>query len=124
LIVFFANYILPGIEIVNHTKLPQLAGDIPFAIALGLLNSLIYPVLKSLHRETSVLSIAVVALILNLAAYAILKFFTSIGIEVRTIEGYLVVSLVVAVGSFLTNFLEMKHYQHHHKPHVSKVEPE
>ena len=35
LVVFFANHVLPGIEVVKPTKLPHIGGDLTFAIALG-----------------------------------------------------------------------------------------
>lgn len=111
LAVFFANHILPGIDVINQTKLPHLGGDLPFAIVLGLLNSLIYPAFKLLKRHAGVLRIIAVALILNFGAYAILKLISAIGIRVSSFEGYFAASIVVTLGSFLTNFLEMKHDQ-------------
>lgn len=114
LTVFFANHILPGIQVVSQTKLPHLGADLPFAFALGLLNSLIYPVMKLIKVRISLLRIAMVALLLNLVVYAIVKFFP-IGIDL-TMEGYLFAAVVVSLGSFLTNYLEMKHGQHHHQP--------
>jgi uncharacterized membrane protein YvlD (DUF360 family) len=114
LTVFFANHILPGIEVIDQTKLPHLGGDLPFAIGLGFLNSLIYPILKLVDRRLSLLRIGMIALVLNFAAYALLKLLP-IGIQVSTIEGYIFASAVVTFGSFLTNYLEMKAGQHHHK---------
>ncbi len=113
LIVFFANHILPGIEVVNQTKLPHLGGDLPFAVVLGLLNSAIHPVMRLINRDISAVRIAIVALILNFAVYAVLKFTSFVGIQVVTVEGYILASLVVTIGSFWTNFVEMKHIQHH-----------
>lgn len=113
LTVFFANHILPGIDVVNQTKLPHFGGDLLFAAALGLLNSLIYPILK-IFDKVSVSKIILLAVILNFAVYAVLKWLP-IGINVESIEGYLLASAVVSLGSFLTNFLEMKHSMHHHK---------
>lgn len=119
LVVFFANHILPGIEVVSHTKLPHLGGDIPFAIVLGLLNSLIYPALKLINRQVTPLRIALIAVILNFVVYALLKLFSFVGIQIETVEGYLFASVVVALGSFLTNFLEFKHHQHKsHSQHL------
>ena len=117
LVVFFANHILPGIEVVNQTKLPHFGGDFPFALALGFLNSLIYPVLKLLGQLT-MLRIAMIALILNFAVYALLKIFSFVGIQIQTVEGYIFASTVVALGSFITNFLELKR---HHKPHAEPL---
>lgn len=107
LIVFFANHVLPGVLVMDQTKLPHIGGDLIMAIALGVLNTLIYPVLRLIKHE-SALKIAIVALILNFVAYAILKI-VPIGISVINIQGYLIASAVVAIGSFLINFFEMKH---------------
>jgi len=106
LTVFFANHILPGIEVINQTKLPHLGGDIPFAVGLGFLNSLIYPVLKLTHCFT-IPHLAIVSIVLNFAAYAVLKFLP-IGIHISSIEGYLFPAILVTVISFITNYYEMK----------------
>jgi hypothetical protein len=115
LIVFFSNHILPGVQVTDMTKLPHIGGDLILAAALGLLNALIYPVLKLVRTEVSAMKIALVALILNFAAYGIVKLLP-IGINVSTVEGYILVSAIVTIGSFLTNFLDMKRHSHHHKP--------
>ncbi len=116
LAVFFANHILPGIEVVDPTKLPHLGADLPFAFGLGLLNSLIYPAMKLFNLRVTVLRIAITAVLLNLFVYAIVKFFP-IGIDL-TLEGYLYGSIAVSLGSFLINYLELKHGSHHphHEP--------
>src|SRR5690554_369130 len=51
LIVFFANYVLPGIEVLNQTKLPHVGGDILFALSLGFLNASIFHGLRILHQR-------------------------------------------------------------------------
>ena len=122
LTVFFANHILPGIEIVSPTKLPHLGGDLPFAVALGLLNSLIVPILRLVDRRVSFLRIAMIALILNFTAYALLKILP-IGIYVSSMEGYLIAALCVSIGSFLTNYFEMNRVQHHHAEDSPKTPP-
>ncbi len=106
LIVFFANHVLPGIEVTDMTKLPHLGGDLLFSIALGLLNSLIYPILKLMGRP-AMTRIALVALALNFITYAILKLLP-VGIKVVSVEGYLLAAAVVSIGSFLLNYFEMK----------------
>ena len=111
LTVFFANHILPGIEVVSQTKLPHLGGDLPFAMFLGLLNSLIYPVLRLMDQRSNVLRIGMIALVMNFSAYALLKILP-IGIHVSSVEGYLLASLIVSGASFLTNFLEMQSSHH------------
>lgn len=106
-VVFFANHILPGIDVANQTKIPHVGGDLMFAIALGFVNSLIYPILK-LVNQVAVLKIAGLSLSINLIAYAILKLLP-IGVYVTSFTGYFSAAIFVAIGSFLTNFLEMKH---------------
>lgn len=108
LVVFFSDHVLPGIEVTNQTKLPHLGGDLIFAFVLGLLNSLIYTGLKMLHGQVSGLKIAIVCLILNFAAYAIVKFIP-IGVHVLTVEGYVLAASTVSISSYLTNFFEMRH---------------
>lgn len=106
LVVFFADHILPGILVKDQTKLPHIGGDLIMAVVLGILNTLIYPVLR-LIGHVSALKIALVSIILNFAAYALVKLLP-IGIAVTNVEGYIFASAVVSIGSFLTNFLEMK----------------
>jgi len=112
LAVFFANHILPGIQVVNQTKLPHLGADLPFALALGFLNSLIFPLMKSFDFKISVARIALIALILNLVVYALVKLLP-IGIQINSILGYFLPSILVAIASFWTNYLEFKHFRHH-----------
>jgi hypothetical protein len=107
LIVFFANHVIPGIE-AEQTKIPHLGGDLIFAFLLGLLNSLIYLSFKLIRREASALKIGLIALILNFAAYGIVKLLP-IGLVVTSVEGYIFASATVSLGSFLLNYFEMKH---------------
>ncbi|PIS02762.1 MAG: hypothetical protein COT85_01650 [Chlamydiae bacterium CG10_big_fil_rev_8_21_14_0_10_42_34] len=107
LVVFFADHILPGIEVTDQTRLPHIGGDLIFAAALGLLNSLIYPILKMIKHDASTMKIVLFSVILNFAAYGIVKLLP-LGIQVLSVEGYLFAAVVVALGGFLTNFFEMK----------------
>lgn len=120
LIVFFANHVLPGITVIDQTKLPHLGGDLLFAIILGFLNSLIYPILRLVRKQQTVLQIAMFAIVLNFASYACVKFLFS-GIHVASVEGYFFASLFVTLGSFLTNYFEMRHFRQ--KPPKSSIEP-
>lgn len=106
-IVFFSNHILPGIDITNQTKLPHIGGDLLFAMSLGVVNSLVYPVLKLFHQD-SVLKIGGLCLSINFISYAILKLM-SIGIHITSFTGYFAAALLVSIGSFLTNLLAMRH---------------
>ena len=108
LIVFFANHIIPGIE-PGERKLPHVGPDLMFAVALGLLNSLIYPILKIVqHHRVTLSKIALIAVVVNFVAYTLLKF-APLGIHVSSIEGFLIAAILVSLGSILTNYLEYKH---------------
>lgn len=110
LTIFFANHILPGIMVMSQTKLPHFGGDIPFAAALGILNSLIYPLLKLIDSHLSVVRIALAAILLNFVVYALLKVLP-VGIKIMTMEGYWIPAAVVTLASFLTNYYEMKRHK-------------
>ena len=110
-VVFFANHVLPGIDVASQTKLPHVGGDLIFAASLGFVNSLIYPLLKLLQKAT-IWKIAAVVLVVNFVSYALLKFI-SVGIHLTSFQGYLLAAGVVSLGSFLINFVEMKHYKPH-----------
>jgi uncharacterized membrane protein YvlD (DUF360 family) len=73
LIVFFANHILPGISVNGITKIPHIKSDLLFPLCLGLMNSLIYPILRIFGPSVSWFRMGALALILNFVAYAILK---------------------------------------------------
>lgn len=113
LTVFFSLHIFSGIEVTNTTKLPHVGGDLLFAAGLGLLNSLIFPILKMIDKHSLGLRMISIAVVLNFAAYALLKLLP-LGISITSLEGYAIVSAAVSVCSFLTNYLEMKHSEHSH----------
>lgn len=115
LTIFFSLHIFSGIEVTDPTKLPHMGGDLLFSAGLGLLNSLIYPILKTIDRHSLALRIICIAIVLNFAAYALLKLLP-LGISVTSLEGYVIISLVVSFVSFLTNYFEMKHAEHHKEP--------
>ncbi len=109
LVVFFAVHVLEGVDVAIPTKLPHFGSDIPFALALGLLNSLIEPIFAFAFRPATISRILLTAFVLNFGVFALAKFVSRIGIEISSVEGYLFVAGAVTVASFLTNFLEMKH---------------
>lgn len=106
LVIFLANHVLPGIFVLDQTKLPHVGGDVMMAAVLGLLNTLIYPILK-LSNHASLIKVALIALLLNFAAYAAMKLIP-VGISVVSVEGYFLAAVIVTIGSFITNFLEYK----------------
>ena len=121
LVVFFANHVLPGIDVANQTKLPHIGGDLIFAFALGLLNSLIFFGLKMVDK-VSLMRIGILSVVITFLSYAILKI-VPIGIYITSMKGYLLASVLVSIGSFLTNFLEMKRMKMHHPVSPVNTEP-
>lgn len=123
LIVFFVNYLFPGIDVVNQTKLPHIGGDLIFAAILGLLNSLIFPLLRVMDKHTNLIRIVVVTAILNFAVYALLKLLP-FGVFVTNVEGYFFGAIFVTLGSFLVSYFQYRYYrnlaraprphEHHH----------
>ncbi len=122
LIVFFVNYLFPGVDVVNQTKIPHIGGDIIFAAALGLLNSLILPLLKKINGAVGIVRIAIGTLVLNFAAYALLKVLP-LGVFITNVEGYLAAALVVSIGSVLLSYGHMRQchkceaHKHDEPPH-------
>lgn len=106
-IVFFADYLIPGIDVVNQSKLPHIGGDLIFAFALGLLNSLIVPLFRLMDHHVSMLRVTVVTFILNFGAYALLKLLP-LGIFITNIEGYLIAAFVVSIACSILNYLEVR----------------
>ena len=100
---------------IHQTKLPLIGGDLLFAIVIGLLNSVIYPVLKVLDQKINIGRIALTACAIAFGAYTILKF-APLGIEIKSVEGYLLAAIAVASGGFLTNFFEMRRSLKYPKP--------
>lgn len=78
-----------------------------FALGLGLLNSLIYPILRMISLRLLALKIFLCAFVLNFIACGILKI-ASLGISIGSFKGYAILSLTISVGSFLINFFERK----------------
>jgi uncharacterized membrane protein YvlD (DUF360 family) len=108
LAVFFANYFLPGIDVVKQTKIPHLGGDIIFAFAVGFLNALVYPVLRVIQQQMNLGKIGLGVVVVTFVSYAVAKF-TALGIEILSIEGYLLAAVVVSAVGIFTGYLELKH---------------
>lgn len=107
LVVFFVNYLVPGIYVEDSSKIPHIRGDIIFPLVLGFLNSLILPSLRVLDQPFSFLRLAIIAMIINFAAYAFLKLI-SITIRLETIEGYLLGAFFVTVITLMISGWEMR----------------
>lgn len=124
LVIFFSLHIFDGIEVKDATKLPHLGGDLLFAIGLGFLNSLIFPVLKMIDAHTLAIRMILATLVLNFAAYALLKLLP-LGISVTSLKGYAIIAAAVSLASFLMNYLEMRQGKppHSELPHTPSSPP-
>jgi hypothetical protein len=107
LVIFFANYILPGIKVEHATKIPSLGVDFPFALVLGFLNTMIYPLVCMFKGASPQLQIVAIAAVLNLVTYGIASLFP-LGIGIESLGAYLLVVIVVTIASVVANFSEMK----------------
>lgn len=120
--VFFANYLIPGIEMMSHTKIPDIGGDVTFAAGLGFLNFLVGVIFKVFSLYPSILRLSVIAFVLNFASYALLKILP-LGVSFTSIEGYVIASVVVSIGSTLFNALMLKGNHGkvlHREPHLEE----
>ena len=109
LTVFFVNHMIPGVDIIYYTKLPSIEGDIIFAFALGLLNSLIFPVMHFFKFKPSYFKIGFVAFLISFAGYALINLFP-LGVNVKTPGAFIWSGLIVWFASYLTNHLELRAY--------------
>jgi uncharacterized membrane protein YvlD (DUF360 family) len=108
LTIFFANYLLPGIDVVVQTKLPHVGGDLIFPVALAVLNALIVPILKLSDGYLTVMRLSVSSLILNFALYALLKLIPSMGIHIASVQGYMEAAALAAASTILLGYLEIR----------------
>jgi len=124
LTVFFVDHIIPGIEITYYTKLPHIGGEIIWAAALGLVNSLIFPVLRFLHPKPSHFKIGLISFIISFGAYSIVNLIPAVGIKVTRAEAFAYSGLIVWAVSYLTNHLEFKTYLYKKEQELQKKEEE
>lgn len=108
LTVFFADHIIPGIQIEYYTKLPHIGGDIIFAASIGFLNSLIFPILR-LVTDPSHFKIGLISFIISFGAYSIVNLLP-IGVHLDTAGAYLWCGGVVWFVSYLTNHMEYRRW--------------
>ena len=120
-IIFLSLNIFAGVELADATKLPHLGKDIFFAAGLGFLNSLIYPILRMIDSRMMGFRIFLIAILLNFAAYALLKILP-LGVSITSLKGYAFVAAFASIGSIFTNYFEMKIGCK--KSHPSSGEPE
>ena len=129
LAVFFANHIIPGIKIDYYTKLPDIKGDIIFSFFLGLVLSLIFPVLKIFKLSPSHFKIGFITFLVSFGAYSLVNILP-VGIHITSAGGFIWCSLIVWFCSYLTNHLEYRKYliekqvEEKEKEHLKEKEKE
>jgi len=116
LVVFFANYLLPGVRFVDQTKLPHISSDLLTPLILGALNSFIFVFLRLVRRPPTLARIGGAALVFNFGAYALFKLLPFLGILVTEWKGYLFAASVCSVGAFVVNYFEWKGKQKDQNP--------
>lgn len=99
-IVFFVDYLIPGVDVVSFSKIPFIKGDILFPVILALANISIPFMYKILNKNISKIKMAISLLLLNVIGYSLLKFLNA-GVYITTIEGYLFSFVLVTAGCFL-----------------------
>ncbi len=109
LTVFFANHVLPGMKIAYYSRLPHIEGDIIFAVALGLINTLAFPMMRLFRIKLNHLRLGLVTFVISFLAYSIVNLLP-VGIKVASASGYLLCSLIVWLVSYITNHFELRHY--------------
>lgn len=98
-IVFFVDYLIPGVDVVSFSKVPFIKGDILFPAILALANISIPFIYKILNKNLSKIKMGISLLFLNIIGYSLLKFLNA-GVYITTIEGYLFSFALVTVGCF------------------------
>lgn len=107
LVIFFANYLLPGVDVVNQTKLPHIGGDLILAVGLGILNFCILPLVRFGKKPFGLFRVAVTTLVLNFGVYAVLRLLP-LGVFTTSVEGYLLVAAVVSIGCGIIIYIQGK----------------
>jgi uncharacterized membrane protein YvlD (DUF360 family) len=106
LAIFFANHMIPGIDVLHPTKFPHIQGDLIFAFALGFLLSLIYPLMRLFRIPLDGMKIGLVSFCMSFLSYAVINFLP-VEIHVTSFSGFFWGALLVFCSSFLTNYLEI-----------------
>lgn len=109
LTVFFVNHVIPEVEIDYYSKLPHIGGDIIFAFSVGLLNSLIYPVIVLFKIKPTHFKVGLTSFFISFGAYSIVNILP-VGVKITSAGGFIWTSLVVWFMAYLTNHLELRHY--------------
>lgn len=111
LVVFFANKVVPGVEISTYQDVPNIGADILFSAIVGFLNSAIFPGLFILNLKPTLLKMGVIGFVISFGSYLMLSMM-SFGVQILSAGGVIFAGLLVFIGSFITNYLEYKHTLH------------
>lgn len=123
LTVFFVDHIIPGVDIAYYTKLPHIGGEIIWAVCLGFLNSLIFPVLRFVHPKPSHFKIGLISFIISFGAYGVVNLIP-VGIKISRPEAFVYCGLIVWAVSYLTNHLEFRAYLYNKEQDLEKQQEE
>ncbi len=121
LTVFFVNHLLPGIQTGSYAKLPKIEGGLIFALAVGFVNSLVFPMMRLLNVPLTAVKIGLASFIVSFGAYAIVNIIP-VGIKVLSMKGFLWSASIVWVISYFTNYLEFARYRREMENKISKSE--
>lgn len=110
LIVFFVDRVAPGVEILSYEQVPNIGADILFSLIVGFLNASIFFFLVILELNITNFKLAIFGFVISFGAFftiAIVPF----GVQVVNPWGSILGGGIVWAVSFLTNYLEWKHYR-------------
>lgn len=103
-IVFFVNYLIPGVDVVSLTKLPYFKTDVIFPLSLAFLNFGIPTAFRLFGKPLGRIKLGMILFLVNIAAYTLLKV-SSLGVYITTIEGYFISIALVTVGCLVVDFI-------------------
>ena len=124
LTVFFVDHIVPGVEINYYSKLPDIGGDLIFSFALGLINSLIFPIIMLFRIKPTHFKMGIISFFVSFGAYSIVNILP-VGVHISTAGAFIWSGAIVWAISYFTNHLEArKHLLHVEAKAKAKEEKE
>ncbi len=110
LIVFFVDWISPGVEIVYFSGVKDIGSEFIFSLLVGFLNASICPILFGLQFKVTVFRLALLTFAVSYASF-ILIAYVPFGIRANVV-GVLIGGTLVWVMALITNYLEWRHLIH------------
>jgi uncharacterized membrane protein YvlD (DUF360 family) len=108
LAVLFIAHFAPGIATPYHESGSSFFADVFFAVIVGFLNTLIFPVLIFLEIYPTKVLLALFGAIVSFASFTVIAILPY-GMDVDA-AGVLVGGLFVWMVSFVTNYLDLRHW--------------